>query len=42
MSRDHEAQLFLFTLRHSIGLTIVMGLIALLFAYVFTGAMPAA
>jgi lactate permease len=40
MSRDNEAKLFLFTLRHSIGLTIVMGIIAMLFAYVFAGAMP--
>ena len=40
MSRDNEAKLFLFTLRHSVGLTIVMGLMALLFAYVFPGAMP--
>lgn len=40
MARDNEAKLFLFTLKHSIGLTIVMGIIALLFAYVFTGAMP--
>jgi lactate permease len=42
MSRDNEAKLFLFTLRHSVGLTVVMGVIALLFAYVFVGAMPAA
>jgi len=40
MSRDHEAKLFLFTLRHSLGLTVAMGLIALLFAYVFVGAVP--
>jgi len=40
MARDNEAKLFLFTLRHSIGLTVVMGVIALLFAYVFAGAMP--
>jgi lactate permease len=40
MSRDNEAKLFLFTLRHSIGLTIVMGIIAMLFAYVFAGAIP--
>jgi lactate permease len=42
MSRDNEAKLFLFTLKHSIALTIVMGLIALLFAYVFVAGMPAA
>ena len=40
MPRDHEAKLFLFTLRHSLGLTVVMGLIAMLFAYFFVGAMP--
>ena len=40
MARDNEAKLFLFTLRHSIGLTVVMGLLALLFAYVFAGAIP--
>jgi lactate permease len=40
MSRDHEAGLFLFTLRHSLVLTIVLGLLALLFAYVFVSAMP--
>ena len=42
MSRDNEAKLFLFTLRHSLGLTVIMGLIALLFAYVFVAGMPAA
>ena len=40
MSRDNEAKLFLFTLRHSIGLTIIMGIMALLFAYMFPGAIP--
>jgi L-lactate permease len=40
MSRDDEAKLFLFTLRHSIGLTIAMGLIAMLFAYVLTSWIP--
>ena len=40
MPRDQEAKLFLFTLKHSIGLTIVMGIIAMLFAYVFVGLMP--
>jgi L-lactate transport len=42
MPRDQEAKLFLFTLKHSIALTIVMGIIAMLFAYVFTGLMPQA
>ena len=41
MSRDNEAKLFLFTLRHSLALTIVMGLIAMLFAYVFVSGIPA-
>lgn len=41
MSRDDEAKLFLFTLRHSVGLTVIMGLLAMLFAYVFVGAIPA-
>ena len=40
MPRDQEPKLFLFTLKHSIGLTIVMGILAMLFAYVFVGAMP--
>jgi lactate permease len=40
MRRESEPKLFLFTLRHSIGLTIVMGLISMLFAYVLTGWMP--
>jgi lactate permease len=40
MPRDQEAKLFLFTLRHSIGLTIVMGLIAMLCAYVFVDFVP--
>lgn len=42
MPRDQEAKLFLFTLKHSIGLTIVMGLIAMLFAYVLVGLIPQA
>jgi lactate permease len=42
MPRDQEAKLFLFTLKHSIGLTVVMGIIAMLFAYVFVGLMPQA
>ena len=38
--RDQEAKLFLFTLKHSIGLTIAMGFIAMLFAYVLTDLIP--
>ncbi len=40
MSRDEEAKLFRFTLRHSLGLTVAMGLIAMLCAYVFIGFVP--
>ena len=40
MPRDQEAKLFLFTLKHSIGLTIAMGFIAMLFAYVLTDLIP--
>jgi lactate permease len=42
MPRQQEPKLFLFTLKHSIGLTIVMGIIAMLCAYVFTGFIPTA
>jgi lactate permease len=42
MPRDQEAKLFLFTLKHSIGLTIFMGIISMLFAYVFVNAIPRA
>lgn len=41
MSRDEESKLFLFTLRHSVALTVIMGLLAMLFAYVFVNAIPA-
>ncbi len=40
MPRDQEAKLFLFTLKHSIGLTVAMGCIAMLFAYVLTDLIP--
>ncbi len=40
MPRADEPKLFLFTLRHSLALTVVMGLLALLFAYVFVDAIP--
>jgi lactate permease len=40
MSRDSEGRLFLFTLRHSILLVTAMGILAMLFAYVFPGAIP--
>ncbi|MBW8863312.1 MAG: L-lactate permease [Acidobacteria bacterium] len=37
-----ESRLFRFTIKHSVLLMVVMGLIALMFAYVFPGAVPAA
>jgi len=40
MPREDEAKLFLFTLKHSVGLTVVMGIIAMLFAYVFVNGIP--
>ena len=45
LSKEEKAdayELFLLTLKHSLALTIAMGLIALLFAYVFAAAIPAA
>jgi lactate permease len=42
MPREQEPKLFLFTLKHSLGLTILMGIIAILCAYVFTGFIPTA
>ena len=40
MTAADESRLFRFTIKHSILLMVVMGLIALLFAYVFPGAVP--
>lgn len=40
MAPEDESRLFRFTIRHSIGLMIVMGIIAMLFAYVFTDSVP--
>lgn len=40
MPVEDEGRLFLFTLRHSVALTAAMGVIALLFAYVFPYAVP--
>lgn len=40
MPREQEPKLFLFTLKHSLGLTVVMGIVAMLCAYVFTGFIP--
>jgi lactate permease len=42
MSRDDESKLFRFTIKHSVLLMAVMGLISLLFAYVFPESVPTA
>jgi lactate permease len=42
MSRDDESRLFRFTIKHSIALMIVMGLISLMYAYVFPALVPVA
>jgi lactate permease len=41
MSRDDESRLFRFTIRHSVFLMAVMGLISLLYAYVLPDHVPA-
>ena len=41
MTSADESRLFRFTIKHSVLLMIVMGLVSLLFAYVFPGAVPA-
>ena len=41
MSRDDESRLFRFTIKHSVFLMAIMGLVSLLYAYVFPGAVPA-
>jgi len=42
MSQADESRLFRFTIRHSVFLMIVMGVISMLYAYVFPGAVPVA
>ncbi len=42
MTRADESRLFRFTIKHSILLMVVMGIVSLLFAYVFPGAVPVA
>jgi lactate permease len=37
MPRDDEAKLFRFTMRHSVFLAIVIGLVTLFYAYVMPG-----
>ena len=41
MSTADESRLFRFTIKHSVLLMAVMGILALLYAYVFTGLVPA-
>ena len=40
MTRADESRLFRFTIKHSVLLMMVMGVISMLFAYVFPGAVP--
>src|SRR3954469_11386030 len=40
MSRDDESRLFRFTIKHSVLLMVVMGIISMLFAYVFAEYVP--
>jgi lactate permease len=42
MTRADESRLFRFTIKHSVLLMVAMGIISMLFAYVFPGAVPAA
>jgi lactate permease len=40
MSRSDESRLFRFTIKHSVLLMMVMGIMSLLYAYVFPGLVP--
>jgi lactate permease len=40
MTSDDESRLFRFTIKHSVALMIVMGIVSMLFAYVFPGLVP--
>ena len=42
MARSDESRLFRFTIKHSVLLMVVMGIISMLFAYVFPGSVPVA
>jgi lactate permease len=42
MTRDDESRLFRFTIKHSVFLMVIMGIISMLFAYVFPGSVPVA
>lgn len=41
MSRDEESRLFRFTFKHSVVLLVAIGIMSMLYAHVFTGAVPA-
>ena len=41
MSTDDESRLFRFTIKHSVLLMAVMGILSMLYAYVFPGGIPA-
>jgi L-lactate permease len=40
MTPDDESRLFRFTIKHSVGLMMVMGVVAMIFAYVLPGLVP--
>jgi lactate permease len=40
MSRNDESRLFLFTIKHSVLLMAIMGIVSMLYAYVFPGLVP--
>jgi len=40
MTRADESRLFRFTIKHSVFLMVIMGIISMLFAYVFPGSVP--
>jgi len=42
MTASDESRLFRFTIKHSVLLMVVMGLVSVLFSYVFPGAVPPA
>jgi lactate permease len=42
MDRSEESRLFRFTIKHSVFLMVVMGIFAMLYAYVFPGSVPVA
>ena len=42
MTKADESRLFRFTIRHSVFLMVVMGILSLLYAYLFPGSVPTA